>query len=688
LATMSVTLLLICLATSALGQQFITVTNGIGNSPYFLALEISPHEDTLCGESIASGEILKPDGSVYVASKNSYLNQGTTFTIEFDWNGTTTFNDHLPLTIRLILNTGDTITLTDILPTITSSTTFTSDRTFCGTREPTAPSTAPSLSPTTSPTLRPIRDSDDETVLVDEQIDDDLNDANTDGTSNSTPMYVWILIALGGVAVLCFVSILCVCAMRKKNGNTKRATDDNNDFVKTPTEDKDDGEEDVEVGGDDYWTAQKKSLDAEAEADALSHKRSVSSQKRKKAKKPKSPSPSPARESVNLDIPQRENRVPSQSASHLDVTDDEDDALMKTEADDAEDREAADPEMARQATHSPTGTMITYENPKMVVAKPEDYDEITVEPVDAIDHKKRSSQKKGFHIDANVVARGPTRASALSSTEPPKLSSKAKTKASRQNSSNANLQFSTLRNKIGVLESAPTHDADGWISADAKMFSVTRSEFAQCDGAVSEGFPVQFDVVEDDAVNLRRISKMDAKSVAQCVSNKGATTTTDAKFMIEGTAYDFGGDLSRNHCVAVDGALEPRAMAARMEQCINAFVNTDGGSLFVGLDCAGSKEWAVRGVATKALDLAALKRAVMDRVGMFEPFNPKLVESITEFRVLPILKRSGEVVDGLAVLRVGVAGPFVDESGERMLFATADGQKFRKNFNYITSVVM
>lgn len=677
---MSVTLLLICLAISALGQQFITVTNGIGNSPYFLALEISPHEDTLCGESIASGQILKPDGSVYVASKNSYLNQGTVFTLEFDWNGTTTFDDHLPLTIRLILNTADTITLTDILPNIASSTTFTSDQTFCGTREPTAPSTAPSLSPTTSPTLRPLRDSDDETVLVDEQIDDDFNDANTD----STPMYVWILIALGGVAVLCFVSMLCLCAVRKNNGNTKRATDDNNDFVKTPTEDKDDGEDaDEAAQGDDYWTAQKKSLDAEAEAD---HKRSVSLRTRK-AKK--SRSPSPARESVILDIPQRENRVPSQSASHLDVTDDEDDALMKT---DDSDREAAAEvgaeAMARQATHSATGTMVTYENPKMIVAKPEDYDEIRVEPVDAIDHKKRSSQKKGFHIEANVVAVGPTRASALSSTEPPKLSSKAKAKPSRQNSSTVNLQFSTLRNKIGVLESAPTHDADGWISADAKMFSVTRSEFAQCDGAVSEGFPVQFDVVEDGAVNLRRISKMDAKSVAQCVSNKGATTTTDAKFMIEGTAYDFGGDLSRNHCVAVDGALEPRAMAARMEQCINAFVNTDGGSLFVGLGDGGDGSWAVRGVATKALDLAALKRAVMDRVGMFEPFNPKLVESITEFRVLPILKRNGEVVEGLAVLRVGVAGPFVDESGERMLFATADGQKFRKNFNYITSVVM
>ena len=71
----------------------------------------------------------------------------------------------------------------------------------------------------------------------------------------------------------------------------------------------------------------------------------------------------------------------------------------------------------------------------------------------------------------------------------------------------------------------------------------------------------------------------------------------------------------------------------------------------------GDGSWAVRGVATNALDLAALKRAVMDRVGMFEPFSPKSVEAIADFRVLAILSRSGEVVEGVAVLRVGVAGP-------------------------------
>merc|ERR1712013_577405 len=137
-------------------------------------------------------------------------------------------------------------------------------------------------------------------------------------------------------------------------------------------------------------------------------------------------------------------------------------------------------------------------------------------------------------------------------------------------------------------------------------------------------------------------------------------TKKNATFLVEGTVYE----------------------------CGNAFVNTEGGALFIGLGDGQENEWAVRGVARKALDLAALKRAVMDRVGMFEPFSPKLVESITESRVMPILRKNGEVVEDLVVLKVGVAGPFRDESGEAILFATAEGQKFRKNFNYITNVVM
>jgi len=652
------------------GQQFISITNGIGNSPYYLSLEITPHEDASCGESIASAQILKSDGTVYVSSKNSYLYQGTLFTIEFDANGTTTFSDHLPLSIRLILNTGHSIELTDLLATITSRATFTSDRTFCGTRAPTTQSTAPSV----SPTIRPTPDSE-ETELVNEQIDDGENevikDANTDGSADSAPIYVWIIIAVGGVVALSLFGALCFCTLRRRNRNTKRSKDDN-DFVKTPTEDNDDGEAD-EAQVDDYWTAQKKSLDA----DAQSHKRSVSSRKSPKSKKAKL---SADRDSVVLDIPQRPNRVPS-SSLHLDA-DAEDDALMNTESEEAE------APIKLEATHSATGTMVTYEAPtnlKMTVAKPEDFDEIHVEPVDAIDYNHRQSAKrdqKGFHMDANVVAVGPTRASVLSQTEP---KPSAQSKPLRQNS--AHLKFSTLRNKTGVFESAPSREAEGWISADSKMFSVSREEYTENSEEIAEGFPVQFDVVENCAVNIRRITKMDESVVAQCLSNKGATTKKNATFLVEGTVYEFGNDLGRNHCVAIED-FAPNAMAARMEKCVNAFVNTEGGALFIGLGDGQENEWAVRGVARKALDLAALKRAVMDRVGMFEPFSPKLVESITELRVMPILRKNGEVVEDLVVLKVGVAGPFRDESGEAILFATAEGQKFRKNFNYITNVVM
>merc|ERR1719491_114467 len=129
----------------------------------------------------------------------------------------------------------------------------------------------------------------------------------------------------------------------------------------------------------------------------MSHKRSVSKGKSKKAK---SLSPDRLSTDVILDIPPRTNRIPS-SSLHLDA---ENAALMNADSDAVTETENVERDLKLQATHSATGTMVTYQSK---VAKPEDYDEIHIEPVDAMDYV--SPHKKGFHIDANVVAIGPTR---------------------------------------------------------------------------------------------------------------------------------------------------------------------------------------------------------------------------------------------------------------------------------------
>lgn len=116
---------------------------------------------------------------------------------------------------------------------------------------------------------------------------------------------------------------------------------------------------------------------------------------------------------------------------------------------------------------------------------------------------------------------------------------------------------------------------------------------------------------------------------------------------------------------------------------VNAFVNTGGGCLFVGID----DEWAVKGVAMGEVDYDATQRAVMEGLAMWQPFSDELVQVIEEWRAFPMVRKNGEAVEGKAVIRVVVGGPLLDEDGERILFATADGKKFRKNFNYITNVV-
>jgi len=246
------------------------------------------------------------------------------------------------------------------------------------------------------------------------------------------------------------------------------------------------------------------------------------------------------------------------------------------------------------------------------------------------------------------------------------------------------IRFSTLKNKKGFVDLMPTATKEGFIrrdtfinslnlKVDPKMLSLMEEQ------GIYEGYPVMFDIELEYAVNIRLISNVGRDAAKECLNKHKKSTRPDAKYMIYDTKYAFDGSLAKNQC-----ALNIEDMDfEEMEKLINAFLNNQGGHLYLGIDT----DWTIKGVTASEIDIPTCKENVMNILSDFQPFKPELA-SVVEIRCFAVIDKAGEVMEDRMVVRVGVNGPLMGHDKRPILFATSTGDRWKKSSTFITKVVM
>ena len=120
------------------------------------------------------------------------------------------------------------------------------------------------------------------------------------------------------------------------------------------------------------------------------------------------------------------------------------------------------------------------------------------------------------------------------------------------------------------------------------------------------------------------------------------------------------------------------------ENTINAFLNTNGGTLYIGID----KSFTVKGVPTDELDTVGIRGAIDNVV---KKFTPKLKQAdLNKIKVstMAILEKDGTLREDLVVVKVLVPSHIKGANGAVITFKNSKGDKFKKNLNYIMKVVM
>ena len=166
--------------------------------------------------------------------------------------------------------------------------------------------------------------------------------------------------------------------------------------------------------------------------------------------------------------------------------------------------------------------------------------------------------------------------------------------------------------------------------------------------------------------------------VKACLTKKGGKTKHDAKYFIDATEFEFDGNLSVNQ-FEMPKSVKAKDIAKESEKALNAFLNTDGGVLYFGID----KTWIVKGVEVKNSEIKAIETEI---VAVVNTFTPKLKNSdLKKLKIstVAILTNDGSVKENNVVIKVTVPGPIKGANGENIIHKTSKGDKFKKNLNYI-----
>ena len=134
---------------------------------------------------------------------------------------------------------------------------------------------------------------------------------------------------------------------------------------------------------------------------------------------------------------------------------------------------------------------------------------------------------------------------------------------------------------------------------------------------------------------------------------------------------------------------DPAHIAAMSEKVINAFMNAEGGTLYIGID---PSSWTVQGVAARDIDMEAIKEAVIKTVSGFEPKLDDRELRKLQITTVAVIDRHGALVEDRIVIKMVVPtpspSPCANGQDEKIEFVTAEGLRFKKNLNYIMKVVM
>ena len=299
---------------------------------------------------------------------------------------------------------------------------------------------------------------------------------------------------------------------------------------------------------------------------------------------------------------------------------------------------------------------------------------------------------------AGLVSNKPTTASSIGAPEmksqsPPKQASRpppvpqiAKKKKSKPGLPSAPPpKPKKASTKVGVLEVMPTNQENGWVFNAGGMFTVSSKDVRKLQNSgIFEGAPVMFDAIDKQASNIRLLRKVEENVAIECLTKKkNGKTKHDAKYFIHETEFEFNGNLSTN-AFEMPKDCSAKSIAGLSENIINAFMNTDGGILYIGIDSS----WNVKGVATDSINLQEIKKLVTNIVGRFDPRLDNSDLKKIKFSTKAILTKDGSLKEDILVLKITVPGPFKDDNNDKIIFATANGEKYKKNLNYIMKVVM
>merc|ERR1712228_107724 len=97
------------------------------------------------------------------------------------------------------------------------------------------------------------------------------------------------------------------------------------------------------------------------------------------------------------------------------------------------------------------------------------------------------------------------------------------------------------------------------------------------------------------------LKKLDENTTKACLTKKGKTKY-DAKYFIFESQIEFNGTLNTNAFV-IPKSLKSSDLAKESEKIMNAFLNTDGGVLYFGID----KTWHIKGIEGNKVNMAQMK---------------------------------------------------------------------------------
>eukprot|EP01083_Nonionella_stella_P192362 711142_1 len=320
------------------------------------------------------------------------------------------------------------------------------------------------------------------------------------------------------------------------------------------------------------------------------------------------------------------------------------------------------------------------------VARPEDYNEIQFKAVDpmALRRKqKRQGIAGGRHVPriTNMVKNIPTNANNLNDTN-----GNVKVIIANKNMNNKKKKPKPALpsgpppkpkpkgvkkgiEKRGVLEIMPSKSTNGWVYNEGGMYMV---QYNQCindikSNGIFEGYPVVFEYVDKKVKKMRLLKQIDSKLVKECMNKKGKTKY-DAKYYIKDTQFEFNGNLSCN-AFEMPKDCSPKQVGIMSEKIVNAFMNTSGGVLYIGID----NKWNIKGVKSKNIDMIGIKQCVMMNVNRFKPTLNSNDFKKFKFTTTAMVRKDGVLCQDVIIIKIIVPGPFKNGKNDNIIFQTGNG---------------